>query len=321
MAGKIENHAFYSCLCLPLWILKAAGAWVHRRQADTQGIYVYYAFKTYCIFSCLASCAALVRVGLILQGPLHFDSDGMYTIHVISTYIAAGVCQLSSYFKYGGLLPFWDDLLISLPQRFSDSLIYPKFFIRFLVSFILCFLVSMYAFAYYFILQPEPDSVFLQLAEPWTENITEARLSYMVTFACFLPALMICGMSGTVFLTSAFYLRWGFADIYKAMQSDLELEGQVALYRQQHLKLCELTARLDAMFKGYIGSGTSMATFNLCFVIYILKDCKTDFIFFGTLVMFYMSLVNIAIIAVLSISIISWVSTCIAINVCSYPNL
>ena len=161
--------------------------------------------------------------------------------------------------------------------------------------------------AYYFILQPHPGPLYMRLAEPWTDTLTEARISFMVTFASFLQPVLAWSSCVAFFLTGSYYIRTGFIDLYKAMEEDPLLITSFSIYKEKHLHLSELTAKLDCILRGYIGASLSMATFDMCFVIFTLGDTKSFLVLLGSVAILCLALTTISAIAVMSISINSWV--------------
>ena len=306
--GSVEDHKFYHCIHGLLFVQKLAGGPIQRQKTEHKGKAKYYMLKIYCIVCNLITLGALVRAFLIFEGGFSVKTENLFAYLIISLYTVSGATQIASFFSYQEILPFLDTLISTVPQRINQKLHRSNVVIHCMVAFGVSFLLGITANSYYFILQPDPDPVYVRLAAPWTDTLTEARISFMVTFACFLPAVISWTCCGPFFLTGAYYLRAGFIDLHKAMERDPQMVTNFSTYKEMHLCLSELTARLDHILRGYIGSSLIMATFDMCFLIFTLGDTKSILVLLGSISILFLALVTLLAIALLSISINSWVT-------------
>ena len=194
------------------------------------------------------------------------------------------------------------------PQKFSKSLKRPKFIILALIIISLCILIATVSSGLYSMLKPEPGAVYMELAEPWAGDGMDARVAYLITVVCFLPPYITWFGTCIQFMVAAYYLQWGFRDIYSLMFDDAHLVNQLALHKTKHWLLSQMTGDLDDILRGYTGASMSMCIFDMCFVIFTLHEShKSSDIMTSTLLLIMM-LITTAIIVVPSISINSWVS-------------
>ena len=212
--GPIEDHRFYRCIRGLIHVQKLCGVPIQRHSRKAN----YYILKIYCTLCNLFTIGALVRTIFFFKDGISVKTDNLFAYLIIALYMASGATQIASFFSYQEVLPFWDSLISTVPQRFNQCLHKPKVVINCILAFGLCFLMAQTISAYYFILQPHPDPLYMRLAEPWTDTLTEARISFMVTFASFLQPVLAWSSCVAFFLTGSYYIRAGFIDLYKAME-------------------------------------------------------------------------------------------------------
>ena len=147
----------------------------------------------------------------------------------LSLLATTGICQLASYFKYKKVLPFWDSLLQFYPQKFNCQLRRPKVFIWVMIIATICYATLSVGAGCYQFLKSDPGEAYIKLAEPWSENIREARMAYMISIAYFLPPYINWASAGILFVVATYYLRRGFKDLHNTMASDTQLVNQMGL--------------------------------------------------------------------------------------------
>ena len=305
--GLIEDHAFYKCIRPLILLQKVSGGWIHRPLKTCGGKLRNKAFFIYCLFW------EVMTIGVILRSVFYFrESVSLQTTHMyiylqISWYVAGGVSQTMSVFKYKKILPFWDNLLSRCPQEFSGTLRRPKIIIWMMVSLHMSAVAQFFVTLSYFTLKPEPEPLLLQLAQPWAYN-QFARLIAMGTIVGIFSATICWSGGATHFLAAAYYLRSGFRRLHRTLVADQQLLNKLASYKTQHLHLTKLTVMLDDIFRGFIGASVVSSTFCICIAIFTLKDSSSAAAMTISINILTVFAVCIAIITVFSISIHSWVS-------------
>ena len=267
----------------------------------------------------------LLGILLFFIGGVSVDVESIYAYLAMSLFIANCVAQVVSFYTYAQILSFWDSLLEAIPLRFNIDLFRPMIGIRFITALGVCYAIVLYASSFYFVIQPELHPAYIRMAEPWTDTSTEAHISIIASLIGILPAFISWNPTATFFITAGYYLRAGFMDLYKAMDDDPAMVQRLSTYKNQHLRLSKLTGNLDYMLRGMIGASLFMATFDMCFVIFTLSSSNSIFVLVGSIGMLCMAVTTIVIgfflcvflnkktviVAVLSISINSWVSALI----------
>ena len=307
----VEEQEFYQCIQGLILIQRLGGGNIQRAKSDQTGLFKYYTFKTYCILCHSLTLGMLLRILFFFIGGVSVDVESIYAYLAMSLFIANCVAQIVSFYAYTQILPFWDSLLAAIPWRFDIDLFRPMIGIRFITSLGVCYVIVLYASSFYFIIQPELDPAYIRIAEPWTDTLTEVRISIIASLIGILPAFISWNSTATFFITAGYYLRAGFMDLYKAMDDDTAMVQRLSTYKIQHLRLSKLTGNLDYILRGMIGASLFMATFDMCFVIFTLSSSNSIFVLVGSIGMLCMAVTIIVIVAVLSISINSWVSALI----------
>ena len=304
----VENHPFYHCIRPLLWLAKISGGWIHRPLRSTDNKCRYYVFQIYCILWQLITIGALIRSVFIFDKDVSLDTENMLTVIQVSLLVTTGICQLASYFKYKKVLPFWDSLLQFYPQKFNCQLRRPKVFIWVMIIATICYASLSVGAGCYQFLKSDSGEAYIKLAEPWSENIKEARIAYMVSIAYFLPLYINWASARILLVVATYYLRWGFKDLHNTMASDTRLVNQIALHKRAHMRLSQMTGDLDDILWGYNGANIAMCTVDLCLVIYTLQNSKGVMEFGGSIMLLIMAVITMSIITVLSLSINAWVS-------------
>ena len=232
----------------------------------------------------------------------------MLTFMQVSLLVTTGICQLTSYFQYKKVLPFWDNLLQFYLQKFNCQLRRPKVLIRVIIIATICYATLSVGAGCYQFFKSDPGEAYIKLAEPWSENIKEARIAYMVSIAYFLPPYINWASARILFVVATYYLRWGFKDLHNTMASDTLLVNQMASHKRAHMRLSQMTGDLDDILWGYNGASIVMCTVDLCLVIYTLHYTKGFMEFGGSIMLLFMAVITMSIITALSLSINTWVS-------------
>ena len=305
--GLVDNHPFYHCIRPLLLLQKISGGWIHRPLETPSKKYQYYAFKMYCIFGVLITIGALIRTALIFDKDFSINPENMLTIMQASLYVTTCISQFASFFKYRKILSFWDNIVHVYPEKFNIQYGRPTVIMWVTIIMTLGTLSAAVSTGFYFMLKPNPDPSYIRLAEPWTETVTEARVAYMMTAICFLPAYITWMCACLLFMVSVYYLRWGFKNLYKLMTDDTQLINQLALHKFQHMRLSQLTEDLDSILWGHIGASLTMCTFDLCLLIFTFHGSHRVTDIMGSIALLILALSTMTIIAVLSISINTWV--------------
>ena len=304
----IEYHDFYQCIRGLLCVQKLGGGRIQRTKSEHKSKLKYYSLKIYCMLCTVITFGALLRTIFFFSDGFSVKTDDIFAYLIIVFYITAGATQITSFFVYPEILPFWDSLLSAIPQKLSHNIRRPKVVIQCILAVGIFQIIVLIISSYYFIFRQNPDPAYLRLAVPWTDTLAKARISFLVTFSCVLPAVITWTCSGTFFLTGAYYLRAGFIDLHKAMGDDSEMITNLSTYKQQHLRLSEITETLDSILRAYIGASLSMATFDMCFLIFTLGGNDSMLVLMGSIGVLYMAITTLLAIVLLSISINSWVN-------------
>ena len=304
----VEDRDFYYSIRGMLFVLKLSGGRIQRPLSEQTRAWKYYSLNIYCTLCNVITVSALIKLFFAFGGGFSVETDNIFLYLIIALGITMGATQLGSIFSYHKILPFWDSVTATMPQKFNQ---YPRgsmIVINLVLTLGLMLDITMVTGTYYFILLPDPDRFYMRLAEPWSDTLTASRISVILTGACFLPALLAWTFSGLLFLTGAYYLRTGFIDLYKAMDHDQQLITGLSTHRRKHLRLVELTSILDDILRTYIGGNICMAMFDMCFVIFTLGHHNSSLILAGSVFMLLVALITLVAIAVISISIDSWVT-------------
>ena len=215
---------------------------------------------------------------------------------------------MSSYFKYRNILLFWDGMVHSFPLKFNSHLRRPKAIILVINITMMCLMFVRYNTEFYWIFKPEAGSASMKLAEPWTGNVLEARVAYVVTAICFLSAFSTWVSAGLLFTVAVYYLIWEFMDLHRLMCDDTQLVMQLTLHKRRHLCLSQMVGDLDDILWGYIGTSMIMCTFDMCFVISALHESQRSYEIMGFVALLSVLFLTLGILVVPSISINTWVS-------------
>ena len=304
----VEDHHFYHCIRGFLCVQTIGGARIQRPMSEQTRKLKYYSVKIYCILCNVITFLALMRVCIFFEDGFSMDVKNMFAYLIISLYITTGVTQLGSIRTYKEILPFFDSLLKAIPERFDHDFRRPKIFINSFLAFAVCYIIVVIITCLYNILKPDPDYFYIALAKPWTRTLTETRISFMVTLACFVPSMLIWASTGTFLMTSGYYLRAGFIDLLKAMEDDPRIITHLAKFKNQHFRLSELVQKLNTILSVYIGPGITMGTFDMCFVVFTLGSDYNMLYFVGSIFVLLLALSTLLVTAGLSISTIAWVS-------------
>ena len=304
---SIAEHDFYQCIRWIVYLQRLGGGWIRRNKSERSRKCEYYSLEIYCILCTAITCGASIRALFFFNGDFSVETGNLFAYLMIIFYVVSGITQITSNLTSHEILPFWDSTLSVIPQKLNTKLTRAKIVIPCILCFGVCFIIAETTIAFYFILRPHPDTVFLLMAEPWTHTWTHTRISFMVTHACFLPALAIWLSSAMFLMTGGYYLRSGFIDLHNAMQDDQEMISHLSIYKHQHTRLSDLTSTLDRICKAYIGTVLAMATFDMCLVIFTLGDDRRGVVLFGSISLLCVTLNTLLIITVMSISINSWV--------------
>ena len=305
--GLIEDHAFYKCIQPLIVLQKVSGGWIHRPLKTRAGKLRNKAFFTYCLVWEMMTIGVLLRSVFYFPENVSLQTNDMYIYLQVSWYVAGGVSQTMSLFKYKKFLPFWDSLLSRCPQDFSGTLRRPKATIWMMVILQMSGVAQFIATLLYFTLKPNPEPLLLQLAQPWAYS-QFARLIAMGTIFGILSATICWSGGATLFLVAAYYLRSGFRRLHRSLVADRQLLSKLASYKTQHLLLTKLTVMLDDIFRGFIGASVVSSTFGICIVIFTLQDSSSAAEMTISINILTVFAVCMAIITVFSISIHSWVS-------------
>ena len=304
----VEEHDFYHCISGLIYLQILGGGRIQRPISDETGKLKFYAIKSYCILCNIITCAALLRTFLSF-GDFSVETGDLFAYSLIALYLTAAAIQLGSILSYHEILPFWDSILSATPRKFNHNLRRPKIVIWFILFLGVCSIITFIVVALYYIIQPGLDPVFIRLAKPWDNTPTEVRISCMVTLASFVPSSIAWISAFAFFNTGAYYLRAGFIALCTTMEDDLQIIAHLSTYRHQHLRLCKLTATLDEILRTYLGASIVMSTFDMCSVIFTLNDDRRTAVFAGSIFMMGLSFALLLAIALMSISINSWVIT------------
>ena len=308
-SNPVENHPFYHCIRPLLLLQKIGGGWIHRPLTPTNEKYQYYAFQMYCIFWELITICASIRIAFTFKKGVSINTENILVIMQVAFYVTASISQFASFFNYRQVLSFWDGLVHLQPQRFNDQLRWPKVIIWALTILVICQLTTIDASTSYFIMKSDPDSIYMNLAEPWTGSVKEARVAFVTTRICFLPSCITWLCGGHFFEVAAYYLRCGFKDLQGHMANDTQVVSQLATYKREHMRLSQMTGDLDDILWGYTGASIIMCTFDMCFVIFALRNSHSTLGTAGSVAILWMTLYTMAIIVLFSISINTWVSS------------
>ena len=254
-----------------------------------------------------------MTVGVLIKSAFYFTKDvalhtnDMYTYLYVSSFVAAGGNQIMSIFKYHQILPFWDGLSSRCPQVLSGTLKKPKIIIGMMIIFQLSGLAVVYVTSFCYLLGPDQEPLLLRLAQPWPDRRV-AWLVLSVTMFSILPAFISWSGTNTLFLVAAYYLHRGFRRLGRTMEDDEQLLAELASYKTRHRNLSRLTALLDDILKGYIGVCVATCAFNLCIVIFTIKENQDIIEMIISINILMISSLAMAAITVISISLNSWVS-------------
>ena len=255
----------------------------------------------------VTTCCALCRTLFYFGGGFSLDADSILANLIIVFYITNGSTQFASFFSYHEILPFWDSLLSAIPCRFSGELLRPKVVIQCMLALQAIFITAVAACNMYGILQPDLHPVFIRLAEPWSQTVTETRISFVVTYVCFLPAFITWASGSVFFATGAYYLRAGFIGLHKTMSGDPHMVSHLSIYKNQHGRLAELTGTFEGIMKVHIGASVIMAAVDMCFVVFTLQDDYKIMPLLGSISLLCQALFTLLLVSVMSISLNSWV--------------
>ena len=303
----VEDHDFYQCIRGLLFVQRLGGGRIQRSRPET-GLFGYYALSIYCTLCHVLTIGVLIRMVFFFTNDVSTEPDSLYAYLAMAYMVAVGVTEVVSFYTYNGILSFWDSLLAAIPHRFDINLFKPRVAIQFLTAYVVCYIITLYLSSYCLFLQGDIHPSFMRLAEPWTETLKQARISLTVTFACILPAFISWNSACPFIIVTGYYLRTGFVDLSEAMEDDPKMVTNISTYKNQHLRLCKLTDTLDFILRGTIGTALFHATFDMCFVIFTLRSTDDTVVLVGAIGTLYIAVTTLLIIAVLSISINSWVS-------------
>ena len=306
--GPVEERDFYYSIRGMLFVLKLGGGRIQRPLSEQTRAWKYYCLNIYCTLCNVITVLAVIKLFFAFGGGFSVETDNIFLYLIIALGITVGATQLGSILSYHKILPFWDSVTAAMPQKFNQFSRGSMIVINLILTLGLMLDITMVTGTYYFILMPDPGRFYMRLAEPWSDTLTASRISAMMTSVCFLPALLTWTFSGLLFLTGAYYLRSGFVDLYKAMDHDPQLITGLSTHRRQHLRLVELTSTLDNILRTCIGGNICMATFDMCFVIFTLGHHNSSLILAGSVLVLLVGLITLVAIAVISISINSWVT-------------
>ena len=132
----------------------------------------------------------------------------------------------------------------------------------------------------------------------------------MITVICFLPSYITWMDAYLLFMTAAYYQRWGFMELHNLMSDDTQLVNQLAFHKTAHLRLSQMTGDLDDILWGYTGASMAMCVFNMCFVIFAFHESHRSSEIMGSVSLLILVLATIGIIVMCSIPINKWVSWC-----------
>ena len=312
----IESHAFYQCIRGFLYMQRLGGGRIQRPKSQQTGLCTYYALEMYCIFCNMLAIGVLVRVAFFFSDGVSVDTESIYAYLTISMLITSSVAQVVSFYSYGGILSFWDSLLTVMPQKFSGNLFKTRIVLRLMTIFVTFYVIGSYAFGGYFSFQGHLHPVYIRLAKPWTATSTQARISYTVTLACTLPSFISWNSATLFFMTGSYYLRAGFKELYKAMANDSQMVVRLSTYKKLHLRLSQITENLDSTLRGIIGTSLLMAMFDMCIIIFSLNSKNDISIFLGSIAKLYITVATLLVIAVMSISINTWVCLLTSYSIC-----
>ena len=307
--GIVENHPFYHCIRPLLLLQKISGGWIHRPLVTPNDNYQYYAFKIYCVSLGLITIGALIRTAFIFDNDVSMNTENMLIFMQGSVYVTACISQIASYFKYRKILSFWDNIVHIYPEKFNIQHGRPTGIMWAIIIMTLCILSGIVSHEFYFILKPNPDPAYIRLSEPWTGSVTEARVAYMITTLCLLPAYITWMSACLLFMVAVYYLRWGFRNLHQLMTESTQLVNQLASHKRQHMHLSQMTEELDDILWGHIGASMTTCTFDLCLLIFTLHGSHRMADIMGSITLLIMALSTMSIIAVLSISVNTWVCT------------
>ena len=305
--GQIEGSDFYYCIRWCLYAQIIGGGRIQRPKSEHLGLSRYYGFNVYCIICNVMTCCGLCRLFFYFGVGFSIEANNILANLVVVFYITVGATQLASFFTYPRILPFWDSLLSTTPNRFSGELFRPKIAIQCILAFEAIYVIAIYFCNFYGITQPDLDPIFIRLAEPWSHPVTKARISFMVTFVCFLPAFITWASCSVFFATGAYYLRAGFIDLHKTMYGDPQMVSHMSSYKKQHMRLAELTETFHGIVKVHIGASITMAAVDMCFVVSTIGDDYRIMALLGSISVIGQSLFTLLVVSALSISINSWV--------------
>ena len=253
------------------------------------------------------TCGAVIRIFFFFGDDLSVETGNLFAYLMIVYYVVAGSTQIASNLTYHEMLPFWDSMLSVIPQTVNTNLARARIVIQCILGSGVCFVIAETTIAFYFILRPDPDPMYLHLAEPWANTWTKARISFIMTYTSFLPSGIVWVSCKMFLLTSGYYLRSGFIDLHNAMQDDQDMILHLSNYKHQHMHLSDLTATLDRICTAYIGTALAIAAFDMCLVIYILGDDKKGVMLLGSISVLFLAISTLLMITVMSISINTWV--------------
>ena len=305
--GRVENHPFYKCI-QPLIILqKVTGGWIHRPRQTSGAKHKKNALFVYCLFLVIMTIAALLRTAFFFTKNVSVQTSQLYIYLIISCHVATGSGQIMSIFKYNKILQFWDGLLSRYPQDLNDTLKMSRAIIQILVIIPVIVLLTLSALSFYFILSPKPEPLLQQYAQPWSDS-RAPQLIVLATLLGFMPSIGSWFGASLLFLVAGYYLCRAFRGLYRGMEVDQHLMTELASYKMQHFHLSQLTAMLDDILWGYIGTTVGMSTFDFCLIIFALEPNQGPL---GTIIpitTLFAASSGMAVIFTVSIALGEWVS-------------
>ena len=305
--GRVENHPFYKCI-QPLIILqKVTGGWIHRPLQMSGAKHMKNTFFLYCLFLLLMTIAALLRTAFFFPKNISLQTSQMYIYLIISLYVAIGSGQIMSIFKYSIILPFWDVVLSRCPQDLNGTLQMSRVIIQIMVIIPVTILLTLLALSFYSILSPKSEPLLQLLAQPWSDS-QAPQLIVFATLLSLTPSTVSWFSATVFFLVAGYYLYRAFKRLYRGMEVDQHLITELATYKMQHFHLSQLTAMLDDILRGYIGTTVGMSTFHFCLIIFALGDNQGPLGRISSINILFVASSSMAIIFTVSIALGEWVS-------------
>ena len=130
----IEDHDFYHCIRLLLYVQKLAGGRIQRPKSEHVGKAKYYILNVYWISCNIITFGAMIRAFFLAKDGFSVETDNLFAYLIITFYISSGTTQITSYFSYRKIHSFLDFMIFTILRRFNHKCQKPMVLIHSMVA-------------------------------------------------------------------------------------------------------------------------------------------------------------------------------------------